>query len=139
MVSFLRPSATNPRTASGSWDLSPVNRHRNRTDRPQVSLAAPGLPKRPGLAPVMTIAPRRSYSPRELRAQLIKVRSAWQPDRTHCVSQCLHCAKECIAKAHEAIAKLHFSRRTPSDRIGPANKSEEVAMEMILTPEFWSA
>jgi len=63
MVSFLRSSATNPRTVSESRDLSPINRHRRRSDRPQVSLTALELPKRPGLAPVLTTASRRSYSP----------------------------------------------------------------------------
>src|SRR5215471_7221153 len=139
MVSFLRPSATNPRTACGSRDLSPVNRHRNRTDRPQVSLAAPWLPKRPGLAPVMTIAPRRSYSPRELRVQLIKVRPTWQLNGLIAFRNTSIARKSCTAKAHKAIAKLHFSRRILSDRIGSANKSEEIAVEMTLTPEFWSA
>jgi len=54
--------------------------------------------------------------------------------RNDCIAR-----KSRIAKAHAAIAKLHFSGRTLSDRIGPANKSEEVAVEMIVTPEFWSA
>src|SRR3974377_1698394 len=37
---LLRSSATHPRTDFGSRDLSPTNRRRRRTKRPQVSLAA---------------------------------------------------------------------------------------------------